>query len=178
MNCHCVSLAMGQLSTNRNNHMNPHAITYCNQSGPILLSSKEDWRWPVCLLPWPASCPYLILLIHLAPYPQLDSTALNDVLLVNNKSQRKWLGLFCNWAKLRHTSSRIAGLWDETVSEGSRIHSYQLKDVQSHNSTDYLICYIPPTQDVFTRRKEKAENLLRLPGPLLTSVSSLISYDI
>jgi hypothetical protein len=47
-----------------------------------------------------------------------------------------------------------------SVSEASRIHSYQLKDVQSQNSTDHLICYIPPIQDAFTESTEKAVNLL------------------
>jgi hypothetical protein len=38
-----VSLAGGQLSTNVN-CMNPHTITYYNQSGLVLLSHTEDWQ--------------------------------------------------------------------------------------------------------------------------------------
>jgi hypothetical protein len=39
-NCHSLSLAVGWLSTNESNHMNPHTITYYNQSGPVPLSSQ------------------------------------------------------------------------------------------------------------------------------------------
>jgi hypothetical protein len=64
---------------------NPHKITYYSQSGPVLLSCTDDWCEPVCFLPWPASCLCLVLLIHFAPYPPLDSAAFNDELLVNNE---------------------------------------------------------------------------------------------
>jgi hypothetical protein len=168
MNYRCLGLAVGQQSTNGNNHMNPHAVTYYNQSGPVLLSHTEDWRWSVCLLPWPALCPCLVRLIHFAPYPQLDSTAFNDGLSVNNELQRKSLGqIWGTILQLRNTSIRIADLRNETVSEASRIHSYQLKDdVSSQNNTDHLMCYIPSTPDVFTKCWEKAGNLLDLPSPL------------
>jgi hypothetical protein len=37
-NCPCLSLAVGWLSKNGNNDVNPHTITYYNQSGPVLLT--------------------------------------------------------------------------------------------------------------------------------------------
>jgi hypothetical protein len=61
----------------------------------------------------------------------------------------------------------MADLCDEIVSEGSRIHDYQLKEyAQSQNSIDDLMCYIPVTQEVFTEHIKKVGSLLHCPGPL------------
>jgi hypothetical protein len=60
---------VGWQSTNGNKCMNRHTVTYYNQSGPVLLSCTEDWCEPVCLLPWPAPCLCLVMLVHFVPYP-------------------------------------------------------------------------------------------------------------
>jgi hypothetical protein len=113
----------------------------------------------------------------LASFMPLTSSA---GLSANNELQRKWMGqfeeLFCDWAKLRNTSIRIADLSDEIVSADSKIHNYRFKDVQSQNSRDHLMCYIPSIQDVFVERTEKARNLLSS-RPTLISMSYLISCD-
>jgi hypothetical protein len=144
MNCHCLSLAVEWLSTNGNKSMNPHTITYYNQSGLVLLSRTEDWHWPVCLLPWPASCPCLVLLIHFAPYPPLDSTALNNGLSVNNELQRKWLGLIwrpilrlSKTKKHLHQDSKSLG-WDSIEYTATDSYRRCLRTVQIISCVTYL----------------------------------------
>lgn len=63
-----------------------------------------------------AFCPCLVLLIHFAPYPLLDSTALNDGLSVNNKLQRKWLGLI--WGTILQMSKTKKHLHQDSRSLG------------------------------------------------------------
>jgi hypothetical protein len=158
-NCHCLSLTVGRLSTN-GNCMNPHTITYYKQSGPVLLRSTEDWRWPMCLLPWPVLCPCLVLLIHVAPYNLLDSTAFN------NELQRKWLGLI--WGTLLwlsktkedlHQDSRFLG-WDCVWG----LYNIQLPTQRSSVSEQHRSFHVLHT--FHTECTEKVRNLLHLPGPL------------
>jgi hypothetical protein len=69
-----------------------------------------------------SSLPCLVLLIHFSPYPLLDSTALNDGLLVNNEFQRKWLsliwGIILQLSKTKkHLPRNSTSLWWDCVWE-------------------------------------------------------------